>query len=317
MAEADAGDLDEHLVAAGHRDVDLAELGRLAPSDELVRGHGLRGGGAHAGGHPSRSCRRLHSGCEYTSVPASSSALVGRAQPRDRGAGHFGRRAPEARGELLVAGLVVGGEAGVDVERDDSLRCELHVQLPGDAEERGLRRAVAEAPATLAGGSGRVHRRGGRRHVDDATAAALEHPRHHQLREVQLVDVVADDELGGGVEVELEDAVHAPGALVDRVVDQRVDATPPADHGVDHGVDRGTVEEVHRHRERALPASPRWRRPCSRGCPRSRAAPGLRARSRAPCGRRLRAPCAPRWRRRSLRRRARAPWPDRCRGSRR
>ena len=135
--------------------------------------------------------------------------------------------APRNRcGELVVARLVVGGEAGVDVERDDALSGELHVQLAGDAEERGLRRAVAETPATFARGRGRVHGRGGRRHVHDAPATAFEHPRHDQLDEVQLVHVVADDELGGGVEVELEDAVHAPGALVDRVVDQRVDATP-------------------------------------------------------------------------------------------
>ena len=46
-----------------------------------------------------------------------------------------------------------------------------------------------------------------------------------------------------------------------------------------------------------------------------RGSPGRRARSPAPSGRRLRAPCAPRWRRRSLRRRARAQWRDRCRGS--
>src|ERR1043166_89 len=37
--------------------------------------------------------------------------VVGRAQPCDRGAGHLGGRAAEPLGELLVARLVVGGEA--------------------------------------------------------------------------------------------------------------------------------------------------------------------------------------------------------------
>ena len=60
-----------------------------------------------------------------------------------------------------------------------------------------------------------------------------------------------------------------PGALVDRVVDQRVDATPFAEHGVDHGVDRRTVEEVHRHRERALARGLDGGRRRRRGCPRS------------------------------------------------
>ena len=46
--------------------------------------------------------------------------------------------AAEARRELLVARLVVGGEAGVDVARDDAQRRELDVQLTGDAQERGL-----------------------------------------------------------------------------------------------------------------------------------------------------------------------------------
>src|SRR4029077_11097984 len=78
--------------------------------------------------------------------------VVGRAQPRDRGAGHLGRCPAEPLRELLVAGLVVGGEAGVDVERDDALRRELHVQLSGDAQERGLRRAVTEPPAPFARG---------------------------------------------------------------------------------------------------------------------------------------------------------------------
>ena len=200
----------------------------------------------------------MHRLCEYTRVPACSTASSDEhsqaiAAPVTSGGAPRNRLL-----NVLVAGLVVGGEAGVDVEGDEALRRELHVQLPGDAQERGLRRAVAEPPPALARGRGWVHGGGGRRHVHDATAAAFEHARHDELDEVELVDVVADHELGRGVEVELEHAVHPTGPLVDRVVDQRVDASPFVEHGVDHGVDRRAVEEVHRHRERALARGPRW-----------------------------------------------------------
>src|SRR5215213_1234031 len=95
--------------------------------------------------------------------------VVGRAQPCDGGSGHLGGRAAEPLRELLVARLVVRGEAGVDVERDDALRRELHVQLAGDTQERGFRRAVSEPPSTSARRPRRALVGGGRRHVDHTT----------------------------------------------------------------------------------------------------------------------------------------------------
>ena len=136
--------------------------------------------------------------------------------------------------------------------------------MPISRCDRTLRHAVAEPPATLARGRGRVGHRRARRDGHEAAVAALDHLRQHELGEDDRGHRVGLEVLVEQLDRRVEQAVHVAGPDVAAVVDEHVDAAPPLHHGGDRRAQRRAVGEVEEHRQRLAPLGldqrPRWSR---------------------------------------------------------
>ncbi len=188
-----------------------------------------------------------------THCPFSSRASGAVAEPRGDRADDVGWRAGvgvETERAHVLDHPLGGDEARVQVVGEDPVLLVLELHDADQPVDRTLRHAVAEAPAALTGGRGRVGHPRTRRHGHEAAVAALDHLRQHQLGEDDRGHRVGLEVLVEQLDRRLEQPVHVAGPDVAGVVDEHVDAAPALEHGGDRRAQRRAVGDVEEHRQR-------------------------------------------------------------------
>ena len=140
-------------------------------------------------------------------------------------------------------------ESGLDIEGQDAILVMLDMHELTDSVKAALRSAIDEAPAAFANRNRRRHGGGGGAEPDDDASPLLQHDRQNQLRDISLVDQIAEHAFFELVDGERVERVHQPRSAMERVVDQDIDAPPFRDRPGNHRIDRRAVQNVHRHRD--------------------------------------------------------------------
>jgi len=164
---------------------------------------------------------------------------------RGRGGAHGGVEAEVGHVDDHALG---GHEAGGHVDDVDAGAGHLVGQDAHDPVQGPLRHGVAETPAPVAGGGGRVGPGHVGGHVEDEARAPLDHLGQEGLDEDQRRQGVGFEVALQQLDGRVEEAVHVAGADVTAVVDQDVDVAPLVQGRGRRRDQRRPVGEVRGHR---------------------------------------------------------------------